>query len=68
METKSLSDATHHGKDALWNVRPKAFSEKGLKRTVKQVMLPMVYVPVITHRPIQSALCKSGQFNAKGHI
>ena len=36
METKSLSDATHHGKDALWNVRPKAFSEKGLKRTVKQ--------------------------------
>ena len=41
---------------------------KGLKRIVKQVMLPMIYVPVITHRPIQSALCKSGQFNAKGHI
>ena len=30
---------------------------KGLKRIVKQVMLPMIYVPVITHRPIQSALC-----------
>ena len=41
---------------------------KGLKRIVKQITLPMIYVPVITHRPIQSALCKSGQFNAKGHI
>ena len=55
METKSLSTATHHGKEALWNVRPKAFSEKGLKRTVKQVTFACDFCvysnPLI--RPIQ---------------
>ena len=55
METRSLSAATHHGKDALWSVRPKAFSEKGLKRTVKQITFACdfcVYSSPLIH-PIQ---------------
>ena len=39
METKSLHDATHYGRGALWDLTQKAFSGKGLKRTEKQVML-----------------------------
>ena len=37
--TKSLHDATHYGRDALWDLVQKVFSGKGLKRTVKQVTL-----------------------------
>ena len=37
--TKSLRDATHYGRDALWDWMQKAFSGMGLKRTVKQVTL-----------------------------
>ena len=45
----------------------KAFSGKGIKRAVKQVTLACAYVSLINHRPIQSPLCYSGQFNAEGH-
>ena len=38
METHS-SDATHYGRDALWDLMQKTLSGKGLKRRVKQVML-----------------------------
>ena len=37
--TKSLPDASHCGRDALWGFMQKAFPEKGLQRTVKQVTL-----------------------------
>ena len=36
---KSLPDASHCGRDALWGFTQKAFPGKGLQRTVKQVTL-----------------------------
>lgn len=35
---KSLHDATHYGRDTLWDLMQKAFSGNGLKRIVKLVM------------------------------
>ena len=61
--TKSLHDATHYGRGALWDLMQKAFSGKELKRTIKQVMLawnlcapnnPQTYLlPTSLLRPIQ---------------
>ena len=50
--TKSLHDATSSRRDVLWDLMQKVFSVKGLKRTVKYMLV--IYVPTITHRPIQS--------------
>ena len=47
---KSLPDASHWGRDALWGFMQKALPGKGLQRTVKQVFhCNWVWSPCISH-------------------
>ena len=68
--TKSLRDATHHGREAPWDSTQKASSGEGLRRPVKQVTLAHYWLLCThnNHRPIQCPLHYSGQYNAEGHI
>ena len=66
--TKSLHDATHHGREAPRDLTQKASSGEGLKRPVKQVTLAC---DLCTHNNPQTHPCPlhySGQYNAEGHI
>ena len=57
--TKSLHDANHYGRDALWDLMQKAFTGKGLKRTVKQVMLACDLMCLAQTHPILLLLLTS---------
>ena len=61
--TKSLHDATHHGRDAPWDLIEKASSGEGLKRPVKQATLAC---DLCTHNnpqthPMPPSLLRSNQ-------